>query len=130
MKMEGIWTASQTCLELNIHNMELAGTSKSVVVRNSLDEIIGFQIAYRTFIKALDKLIDSQQSNQEKPATRTTSLQSFFQTSASIYCQAQQREASMALLDKFVDTYVKKNRVLGCSERYINSECPVQPTKP
>jgi hypothetical protein len=99
---------TQSCLQQNIHNTQLDGTSKAIVVRKSINEIVGFEIAYRTFAKAVDKLM----GNRKKSAIRNTSLINFFQTSSSVYCQAEKRGASivsfLSLLVYLIDIFKRQ----------------------
>jgi hypothetical protein len=92
-QLEQMWTESQTCLEQHNHHTKLDGTSKAVIIRKSINEMIGFEIAYRTYDKAIDHYLGRKNRNDEN--WRNTPIKNFFQTSSSVYCLVPQREASI-----------------------------------
>ncbi|KAI6228373.1 hypothetical protein M3Y95_00615500 [Aphelenchoides besseyi] len=124
--MENIWTDALSCLRVNVRSSELVGKSPALFVRETLDEMIGFQVAYGSFMKAVEKLIGSFSTiSAHADRTRKMSVKNFFQTSASTYCDLPARGGSLPLLDKFLDGYVKRRDVFNCSNKSINFECPV-----
>jgi len=126
-KLEQMWTEAHTCLEQNIHNSQ---GNHAIIVRRSLNEIVGFQMAYRSFEKAVEKILGKEEPRRSKDDLRTTSIQNFFMTSTAVYCETEKkRGGSMALLDKFVDSFLKKHSILGCTKQFINSDCMVRPGK-
>ncbi|KAI6228613.1 hypothetical protein M3Y99_01201700 [Aphelenchoides fujianensis] len=130
-ELEAIWTDALACLRTNTRTGDLSGRSSASVLRNTLDEALGFQVAYGAFWKAVETAIgEHNEVTDHVRETREISLTNFFQTSASTYCSVRDRGASMPLLDKFVDSFLKRRNILGCSEKNDAFQCPIDVMPP
>jgi hypothetical protein len=57
--------------------------------------MVGFQVAYRSFDKAIKEIFGKDTKHRSKEDMQSTAIKNFFQTSTSVYCRAGERGASI-----------------------------------
>lgn len=66
------------------------------MVRRSINDIIAFQIAYRTYEKAINHYLSKENRRTEyNEEWRNSAIKSFFETSTSVYCSVSERGTSI-----------------------------------
>jgi hypothetical protein len=90
--------------------VNLDGLSQAAVIRETLDEILGFQLAYHSFAKAVEQNVDD---NSE---TKNSSFRNFFHSSTSLYCGIEERGGSMVRIHARVNQLFvgSVGQVSGC----------------